>query len=184
MTTPYAAPQRRTNRCAVASGTRVLSVVVIAAMLGACGEFNLRKELGQTGSGPDPFTVVRNKDLEIPKDRKSLPTPQPGAASRVAPTPEADARAALIGGKPTASGTPSAAEAALVKGAGASGASDDVRKKLEEESQDEDGRLLDGLIGSAADSDTLDPTAEAKRIACEKAKAKGTTSEACADLNN
>ena len=170
-----AVERRSTRRIATLWGRGACALALIALTAG-CAGFNLRKELGVVGKGPDPFTVVRNKPLTMPGDTSKLPTPKPGAPSRVAPTPAADARAALVGKTPsTTSAAPSASEAALLKSAGAEGASDEIRTKLKKEKKKKDPRLLDGVISAiTGDSskpaeDPLDPAEEARRLS-EKAK--------------
>lgn len=131
----------------------------------ACGELNVREELGLVGQGPDPFTVVSNRPLEMPADTSELPEPQPGAPSLVQPTPEADAQVALTGAPMPEAETQSAAERALVQGAGADGASDDIRTRLAADAEDEEGwRILDGVFGEDELEEALDPDAEARRL--------------------
>ena len=51
-----------------------------------------------TDAGPDEFLVIERKPLVISNElRDNLPTPQPGLASRVAPSAEAQAFALLSG---------------------------------------------------------------------------------------
>lgn len=156
-TTPRRAPRAR---------SAVIALSLVAA-LSACSGFNVREELGLVGQGPDPFTVVPNRPLEMPDDMAELPEPRPGAQSRVAPTPEADAQTAVLGAPAPSSNTPSSAEAALLRNAGADNAPDSVRAELEEEALDDDWRLLDGIMGDDELEDALNPEEEAARLAQE-----------------
>ncbi|MCI4664515.1 MAG: DUF3035 domain-containing protein [Neomegalonema sp.] len=170
------ADRRRPAGRVEARWARRAGALALVALVAGCADFNLRRELGVVGKGPDPFTVVRNKPLEIPTDKAKLPAPKPGARSRVEPTPEADARAALIGSPPgTTAAAPSAAEAGLLKRAGAADASDDVRSKLKKDRSEDDERLLDGVLGSILGDDKpneepLDPSKEARRLSEEAKK--------------
>lgn len=51
------------------------------------------------GDGPDEFSILPTKPLQLPDDLAALPQPTPGGANLTDPTPEADAIAAL-GGRP------------------------------------------------------------------------------------
>ncbi len=162
------APQPTAPARARMGRLRVVGALALAAAASSCGEINLREELGLIGQGPDPFTVVSNRPLEIPEDRSNLPTPQPGAPSRVEPTPERDAQVALTGAPTPVSDAPSASEQALLRASGADGASDDVRSALAEEAADGDEwRLLDDLFGDEEEEsleEALDASEEARRL--------------------
>ncbi|MFM2355908.1 MAG: hypothetical protein RLZZ528_1644, partial [Pseudomonadota bacterium] len=58
---------------------------------------NLRSQT----QGPDEFSILPTKPLQMPEDIAALPEPTPGGANITDPTPEADAVAAL-GGNPEA----------------------------------------------------------------------------------
>ncbi|MEL6978686.1 MAG: DUF3035 domain-containing protein [Pseudomonadota bacterium] len=158
-----------------ASAARALLVVVIAGLATGCSSFNLREELGLIGEGPDAFTVVKKKPLEMPADMDTLPTPQPGAPSLVDPRPVDDAQIALKGTATptTVAAAPSGGEAALLRAAGAEQADPEIREKLIEDSEATDQRLLDAIIPSMREEDrTLDPAAEAERLAEEARRTK------------
>lgn len=151
----------------------VAGVAAATLSLAACGGLNVREELGLITEGPDEFRVVRNDDLQVPSDLPSsvdeLPEPQPGAPSRVAPRPIEDAAAAL-GGFDTggAAGTGSAAEDALLAGAGAASADPSVREDLAAEAAEAEAdiRILDSILGTSRGADeALDAAAEAERLA-------------------
>ncbi len=166
------APNRR--RASVA--LRVLTGLGLATLLFGCGELNVRRDLGLVEKGPDEFSVIKKKPLQMPTNSASLPEPRPGARSLVEPDPAADARAALLGERavtpqaPTAQG---ASESALVKAAGAGSADPAIRATLEDEAEDlaEGGRLLDVWFGrNKPNEQPLDAAEEARRLA-EQAQA-------------
>lgn len=149
----------------------LIGVVGLTILLAGCG-FNVREDLGLISKGPDEFTVVKKKPLEMPSDKASLPEPRPGAASLVDPRPSEDAQQALTGNRTpiASSAAPSSAENALLSAANAQSADPSIRKKLEEEDRSGEARLLDGLLGkSGPEVDPLDAEKEAERLA-EKAR--------------
>ena len=136
--------------------------------LAACGEFNVRREIGLVGNGPDEFRVIKQGALEIPADTATLPMPKPGAPSRVEPNPSLDAQRALAGGAIITASTQSPAEAALLRAAGADSVSPEIRKQIAEDeaAAEENTRLLDGLFGGSKPGETpLDQAEEARRLA-------------------
>ena len=136
----------------------------------ACGNPNLRKELGLVGQGPDEFTVVKRKPLSIPEGGAigaPLPPPQPGAPNLVDPRPVEEAQATLAGEVMGEAAAPSNAESAFIAAAGASSADDEIRAVTQKESK-RDLRVLDSLLGRADERiETLDPADEARRLARE-----------------
>lgn len=149
-----------------------------AGLLGAllcagCAGFNVREELGIVGQGPDEFTVVKKKPLEMPTDMSALPEPEPGAPSLVDPTPERDAQIALTGHAQDVAASGSSSEASLLQAAGAGAADPEIRKKLKEDEESVETRLLDSILPSSREEDrTLDPEEEAARLAEEARKSK------------
>lgn len=149
-------------------------LLCMAPALSACGGgINFRKELGLVGAGPDEFAITTNEELVMPDSLPStaaeLPTPQPGARSRVGPRPFEQARAALNVGS-LESAEASSGERALVSGLQTDPA---IRSTLEEEAEAGliDSRLLDGVFGPEPElRDALDPSEEARRLA-EEARA-------------
>ena len=109
-------------------------ILVAILALSACsrpeGDLNLRN-LRTIGSGPDEFSVLPGKPLEMPAQLSSLPEPTPGGSNLTDQNPLADGVAAL-GGRPGAlvpQGV-SAADAALVQHAARKGISSDIRMTL------------------------------------------------------
>jgi hypothetical protein len=77
---------------------RIVGAGALLLSLAACGGgggnlYNLNRGT----DGPDEFSVLPTKPIEMPEDLAALPPPTPGGANRVDPTPEADAFAALGG---------------------------------------------------------------------------------------
>lgn len=152
------------------------AVLGLTLALVGCGEFNVRRDLGLVSKGPDEFTVIKQKPLQMPNDVAALPTPKPGARSLVEPDPAADARRALLGDQaavPAPAAAPGASEQVLVKAAGADAADPNIRATLDEEAKDlaEDERILDAWLGrDKPNEQPLDAAAEARRLA-EQAQA-------------
>jgi hypothetical protein len=83
----------RQNRAvrAIWAGALLLS---LAACGGSGGNLY---NLNRGNDGPDEFSVLPTKPIEMPEDMAALPPPTPGGTNRVDPTPDADAFAALGG---------------------------------------------------------------------------------------
>ncbi len=93
--------------------------------------------LKKSASGPDEFSILPNKPIEIPEDLAALPEPTPGASNRVDPTPLKDAVAAL-GGNPSRlddNGVP-ASDSALIARATRFGVAEGIRTTLADEDED------------------------------------------------
>jgi hypothetical protein len=123
--------------------------------------------LRNTESGPDEFSVVPTRELELP-GTADLPPPTPGGFNRADPTPEADAIAALGGNIDAA---PAATE--LVAHAGRFGVSENIRGTLlaedEEVRRRNDGRILERLFRNnvyfdAYSNQALDQYSELERL--------------------
>lgn len=118
---------------------KIVMILAIGASLSACNRdgnsgrklVNLR----QSAVAPDEFLVVPQKPLETPADLSSLPTPVPGAESRVTIDFEDNLLRAL-GGRPQSGGSVPAADLALVNAARAnSGATEGIREVMRAEDQ-------------------------------------------------
>ncbi len=84
-----------------------------------------------TSGGPDEFSVLPSRPLEVPTGAATLPEPTPGGSNLSDPNPTADAIAAL-GGRPgaaNAGGIP-AADATLVSYVGRYGTNPAIRQEL------------------------------------------------------
>lgn len=123
--------------------------------------------LRATGNGPDEFSVVPQKPLEMPPSL-TLPPPAPGTTNRTEPDPRAQAVVAL-GGNPNAG---RAADTALLAATGRYGTQDGVRTDLAAQDrtlrENNQGRLLNRVFSNttyyqAYSDQLLDPQSEAAR---------------------
>lgn len=131
-----------------------LAVAMAALMaLAACGGdrvpelMNLRSET----NGPDEFSILPPKPLEMPESLTDLPEPTPGGENLTDPHPLDDAAIAL-GGKARAAGGIPAGDAALANYAARKGATAGIRQTLAAEDLDwrrrNDGRLLERIFNT------------------------------------
>lgn len=136
-----------------------LAMLLLAACGGGDPELmNLRS----TGQGPDEFSILPSKPLEIPDTLGALPTPTPGGANLADRNPEADAIAAL-GGDPSRSREIPASDAAVVAHARRYGADPGIRQTLAAEDlqwrRDNDGRLLERVFNVNVYFEAYEPMA-------------------------
>ena len=111
-------------------GVILVAVLALAACGRPEGDLNLRN-LSSIGSGPDEFSVLPGKPLQMPDRLDVLPEPTPGGVNRTDQNPLADGVAAL-GGRPGAlvpQGV-AASDGALVQHAARNGISGDIRATL------------------------------------------------------
>lgn len=116
---------------------RMSRAVFLVAILGlsACGDGRLRDLRSFTG-GPDEFSVLPGKELQQPKDYRTLPAPTPGGSNITDQNPRGDAVAAL-GGRASSlvpSGVP-ASEGALVSYVSRNGVAPAIRSELATEDE-------------------------------------------------
>lgn len=155
---------------------RVVLAIAGAAllMLAACGGgkdvpnlMNVRSET----NGPDEFSILPPKPLELPEDLAALPEPTPGGENLTDPRPFDDAILAL-GGKPLATGGVPAGDGALYSYATRKGVTAGIRQTLAAEDlefrQKNDGRLLERIFNvnvyfKAYGKQSLDQYAELER---------------------
>lgn len=101
--------------------------------------------------GPDEFSIVPTRPLEMPASLASLPEPTPNGSNRVDPVPRADVAVAMggSGAVATRGGVP-ASDGALIARAGRHGVAGDIRGQLAAEDlafrQANRGRLLERLF--------------------------------------
>lgn len=145
-------------------------------MVAGCGGWREKPphlmHLRSTTDGPDEFSIVPPKPLEMPEDLAALPEPTLGGENRTDQHPKDDAIAAL-GGKPrVASAKVPASDGALLAYAGRSGVASDIRPTLAEEDLEyrrkNNGRLLERLFGTnvyyrAYNKQSLNQQAELER---------------------
>lgn len=121
---------------------RITVLTLMAAMIVAgCGgagddEVSLRK-IRHKGEGPDEFSIIPGKPLEMPGDVAALPEPVPGGPNRTDQDPVADGVAALGGNPAARSGTaPSAAHSGLVSHAARHDGNPSIRQTLAAEDRE------------------------------------------------
>lgn len=121
--------------------------------------------------GPDEFSILPTRPLEMPSSLSELPPPNPGGVNRVDPQPEADVARAL-GGNPAAAVARGTADAGLVAHASRMGREAGIREQLAAEDlalrQRNRGRVLERLFSvnvyhRAYESMWLDKYAELER---------------------
>jgi hypothetical protein len=99
-------------------------------MLTACGGRSGLHDLGSVGQGPDEFSVLPTRPLEIPQSLSALPAPTPGGSNLTDPNPIGDAMAALGGRQDSLTGGIPASDAALVTRASRYGVDPAIRADL------------------------------------------------------
>lgn len=152
---------------------RATAALLGVTFLAGCAGFNIREELGIVGAGPDEFSVVKKRPLQMPTDMQELPPPRPGAPSLVDPRPAEDAQLALTGRAQPAATDSSRAEEAFLIAAGANKADPDIREKLEEDETRLTTVLLDTIMMKDKDEGSpLDAGDEAERLAEEARQSK------------
>ncbi|WP_062762455.1 DUF3035 domain-containing protein [Falsirhodobacter sp. alg1] len=123
-----------------------------------------------TSNGPDEFSVVPHKPLEMPPSLNDLPAPTPGGVNRTELDPRGDAIAAL-GGNPNARSA-SSTDAALLTAAARYGNEAAIRPELAVEDaefrNENRGSLLERVFRNTTyyrvyDDQMLNPQAEAQR---------------------
>lgn len=135
---------------------KMIAVLVLGGaallMLSACGGSDREPRLMNLRSstnGPDEFSILPPKPLELPTDLAALPEPTPGAGNRTDQNPMGDAIAALGGTQPVANGVP-VADAGLINHAARFGAAAQIRTTLAAEDlryrQTNRGRPLEQLF--------------------------------------
>lgn len=139
------------------TAARLVLALAGASMLlvAGCGDRDKAPRLMNLRSstnGPDEFSIVPPKALEMPEDLAALPEPTPGGENRTDQRPKDDA-VAVLGGKPrVASENVPASDGALLAYAGRTGIAGDIRPTLAEEDikhrRKNNGRLLERLFGT------------------------------------
>lgn len=85
--------------------------------------------------GPDEFSILPTRPLELPTDLAALPTPNPGGSNRVDPQPRADVARAL-GGSPAVALAGGTADGGIVNHASRFGRDGRIRDQLAAEDLD------------------------------------------------
>jgi len=126
--------------------SRLLIVGLAAVGLSACGG-SLAENLGYGKDAPDEFSIVTKAPLVIPPDYALRP-PRPGAPSPRSTSPQALARAVLLG-QATATEDTTAGEQALLASAGATNADPNIRALIDDETRAlkiKDEKFLDDVL--------------------------------------
>lgn len=152
-----------------------LLMVGMMLILAACGREDYQPNLlnirQSRADGPDEFSVLPAKPLEMPTDMAALPAPTPGGRNLTDPTPESDAIAALGGNAAVLSRA--TADGALIAYAGRNGIDPQIRATLAaadlEFRRRNDGRFLERLFSVNVYFDSyatmeLDRYAELERL--------------------
>lgn len=99
--------------------------------------------------GPDEFSILPTRPLEMPPSLSELPPPNPSGTNRVDPEPRADIARAL-GGNPAAAVARGTADGGIVNHASRFGRSDGIREQLAAEDLEfrrrNQGRLLERMF--------------------------------------
>ena len=124
-------------RRAIFAGLMVLTVA-------GCGGNRTLHDMRTSTGGPDDFTVLPTRPLEIPQDVSVLPAPTPGGTNLTDPDPIGDT-IAVLGGRSNAAGGIPAADAALINSAARYGVDPSIRSIVAAE--DEAFRRRRGTVG-------------------------------------
>jgi hypothetical protein len=114
----------------------LMTALIVAGCGGRDREVSLTK-IRSSSNGPDEFSIIPGKPLEMPEDKAALPTPTPGGANRTDQNPRADGIAALGGNLAvTNAEAPSAANAGLLSHASRYGRDPAIRQTLAAEDRE------------------------------------------------
>ncbi|MAU51577.1 MAG: hypothetical protein CMN17_04200 [Roseovarius sp.] len=152
----------------------LLSVAVVAGCGGRERDVSLTR-LRASSNGPDEFSIIPSKPLEMPEDMAALPAPTPGGPNRTDQNPVADGVAALGGNLAvTQTEAPSAANSALLAHSTRYGRDPEIRQTLAAEDREIRNRygqvnLLRGILPGddytqAYERQWLDAYAEERRL--------------------
>jgi hypothetical protein len=159
---------------------QAVAFVVGAAILAACS--GVKDDLGLGKQAPDEFTIVTKAPLILPPDFTLRP-PEPGAPRPVGLKPTDMARSALVTSGSGAqygndSSSASSGESSILKQAGATGASSDIRAVIDRENtllaEDEDS-FINSIMFWKKDEPKgtiIDAKAESKRLQDNAAQGK------------
>jgi hypothetical protein len=161
-------------------------LVCLAASLALGGCTNAKKALGLEKTAPDEFNIVSRAPLSLPPDY-SLRPPEPGALRPQDQTPTQQARQTVFRAgdqqapTPRPQGTQSEGEVALLKQAGAGGASSSIRQTVNQETvaavADNRSFVDSVLFWRKPDlpGDVIDPQKESQRLRENAALGKSPT---------
>lgn len=152
---------------------QIVMIGTVSLALAACGDRGdpILMHAAAQERGPDEFSIVPTRPLEMPPSLTELPAPNPGGVNRVDPQPRADIARAL-GGNPAAALSGGAADGGIVNHASRFGRDGAIRDQLAAEDlafRDRNrGRFLERLFGvnvyhNAYQAQWLDKYAELER---------------------
>lgn len=160
---------------------RIILSVFCVLGLTACS--STKEQLGLNKQVPDEFKVVKRAPLDLPPDY-SLRPPRPGAPRPQEAETSAAAAQTVFGKRPTSDASaPTSGEAALLDRAGSAEADQNIRSRVDSETQALFGRnkpvaeKLFGLGGdkNSASATVVDAKAEAKRLEGNASAGKSVT---------
>lgn len=131
---------------------KALVLAAIAALLvSACSKGDPQlMNLRSSGTGPDEFSILPTRPIEIPRDVAELPEPTPGGTNRTDPNPDADIAVALGGRERPENQAVPGSDAALLRTTGRFGVSEGIRQTLAAEDYEwrdkHRGRLLERIF--------------------------------------
>lgn len=130
-------------------GTILAAALAVAGCSG--GDAPNLMQLERNTEGPDEFSIVPTRPLEMPSSFASLPPPLPGGPNRADPDPRGEAVAAL-GGRPGAQAAVPAADGGILAHATRFGVTPGIRDQLAVEDLEfrrrNRGRPLERLFGT------------------------------------
>ena len=121
------------------AGRQFILAVAGASVLALAGcadnENPVLMHAGAQERGPDEFSILPTRPLEMPPSLAELPPPNPSGTNRVDPQPRADIARAL-GGNPAVAVARGTADGGIVNHASRFGRSDNIRDQLAAEDLD------------------------------------------------
>lgn len=156
----------------------LILMLTLGVSITACGSgnsvFDKNGNFKIKDAGPDEFSIIPTKPLEIPEDTVTLPEPTLGSKNRVDVEPELDAIVAL-GGKPERLESDLIAndEQALIAAASRNGVSGNIREQIAADAKVVERKkrpnVFQRIIGhtsrvKAFESEAIDPSAETHRL--------------------
>ena len=132
-----------------AKGNAIIAIAAMVTLAACSGDGTPQLMNIRSGSGPDEFSIVPPKPLEMPESLSELPSPTPGGTNRTDRQPFDEAVVAL-GGKPGVSNGIPATDSAIYAHAARFGVESGIRETLASEDlewrRDNKGRILERLF--------------------------------------
>lgn len=161
-------------------GLILASLAAVVTLAGCSDSEDGLMRLRNQSSGPDEFSILPTKNLEIPKDLAALPAPTPGGTNLVDPRPMDDAIVAL-GGRP---GSGAGADGALMAATGRHGVDPAIRTELHQADEayraKQSPRFLERIFGTSTyhrvySDQAINADASQERWRAEGARTPSTT---------